>query len=118
MRILLDEIFPLQLFRRLRAAGHDVEHIIVMEQRGLPDSAIRARLVAEEDLVFLTQDGEFEDLPEGTGTAVIISPVSQRLPIAERVARWAAALEGFNARRPTGRLFEILPGELVVWEER
>ncbi|HLF40346.1 MAG TPA: hypothetical protein VI854_02615 [Acidimicrobiia bacterium] len=43
----------------------------------------------------------------------------QRLPIAERVARWTAALEGFIARRPAKRLFEILAtGELVVWEER
>lgn len=71
-----------------------------------------------EDLVFLNQDGEFEDLP-GTVGAVIISRVPQRLPIAERVARWTAALEGFIARRPAKRLFEILAtGELVVWEER
>ena len=41
MKILLDENFPLPLYHRLRAAGHDAEHIIVLGQRGIPDSAIR-----------------------------------------------------------------------------
>ena len=44
MKILLDENFPLPLYHRLRAAGHDAEHIIVLGQRGIPDSAIRQRL--------------------------------------------------------------------------
>ncbi len=30
MRILLDENFPLQLYRRLKEAGYDVEHIIAL----------------------------------------------------------------------------------------
>ena len=30
MKILLDENFPLPLYHRLRAAGHDAEHIIVL----------------------------------------------------------------------------------------
>lgn len=34
MKILLDENFPLQLYHRLRAAGYDAEHIIVLELRG------------------------------------------------------------------------------------
>lgn len=38
MKILLDENFPLPLYHRLRAAGHDAEHIIVLGQRGIPDS--------------------------------------------------------------------------------
>ncbi len=62
MKVLLGENFPLPLYHRLRAAGHDAEHIIVLGQRGIPDSAIRQRLMAEE-LVFLTNDTEFEDLP-------------------------------------------------------
>ena len=62
MKVLLDENLPLPLYHRLRAAGHDAEHIIVLGQRGIPDSAIRQRLMAEE-LVFLTNDTEFEDLP-------------------------------------------------------
>jgi len=113
VRVLLDENFPLQLHRRLVAAGHDCEHIIVLGQRGLSDTA------AEDDLVFVTQDSEFEILPTGTKAAVVISRVPQRLPIAERVERWTLALEAFLAARPPGLLFEILPdGELVAWEER
>ncbi len=48
MKVLLDENFSLSLYHRLRAAGHDAEHIIVLGQRGIPDSAIRQRLMAEE----------------------------------------------------------------------
>ncbi|MEJ7765185.1 MAG: DUF5615 family PIN-like protein [Acidimicrobiales bacterium] len=39
MKILLDENFPLQLYRRLKEAGYDVEHIIALGPRGLPDEA-------------------------------------------------------------------------------
>jgi len=53
VKVLLDENFPPSLYHRLRAAGHDAEHIIVLGQRGIPDPAIRQRLLAEE-LVFLT----------------------------------------------------------------
>ena len=63
MRLLLDENIPVQLFRRLNDAGYPVEHIIVSGRRGLADSAIRARLTVEDDLVFLTQDTECLDLP-------------------------------------------------------
>ena len=119
MRVLLDENFPLQLHRRLLAAGHECEHIIPLGQRGLSDTAIRARLVAEDDLVFVTQDSEFEVPPTDTRAAVVISRIPQRLPIAERVERWTLALEAFLADRPPGLLFEILPdGELVAREER
>jgi hypothetical protein len=41
VKVLLDENFPLPLYHRLRAAGHDADHIIVLGQRGIPDSAIR-----------------------------------------------------------------------------
>ncbi|MEW6473969.1 MAG: hypothetical protein AB1679_17095 [Actinomycetota bacterium] len=99
--------------------AHDCEHIIVLGQRGLSDTAIRAQLVSEDDLVFVTQDSEFEVLPAGTRAAVVISRIPQRLPIAERVERWARALDGFLSQRPSGHLFEILPdGQLVALEER
>jgi predicted nuclease of predicted toxin-antitoxin system len=44
LRFLLDENFPLQLQRRLTAAGLEAEHIITMGRRGMPDSEILARL--------------------------------------------------------------------------
>ena len=65
MKVLLDENFPLPLYHRLRASGHDAEHIIVLGQRGIPDSAIRQRLMAEE-LVFLTNDTESRIYPPTT----------------------------------------------------
>lgn len=61
MKVLLDENFPLPPYRRLRERGHDAEHVIVLGQRGMPDSALRERL-AKEALVFLTNDTEFEQL--------------------------------------------------------
>lgn len=61
MKILLDENFPLPLYHRLREEGYDAEHVIVLGQRGIPDSVLRQRL-AREELVFLTNDTEFEQL--------------------------------------------------------
>jgi predicted nuclease of predicted toxin-antitoxin system len=54
VKILLDENFPLALFRTLRADGQDVEHIITLGWRGAPDQRIRQRLT-DHDLLFLTQ---------------------------------------------------------------
>jgi len=116
VKILLDENFPLPLYHRLQAAGHDAEHIIALGQRGLPDSAIRERLAAEE-IVFLTQDTEFEDLPSAYRGIVIISRVSQSLPIAARVDIWFQALDDFLARPTAGKLFDLLEnGDIVAWE--
>jgi predicted nuclease of predicted toxin-antitoxin system len=113
--ILLDENFPLPLYHRLKAAGHDVEHIIMLGQRGLPDAMIRQRLMAE-DLVFLTQDTEFEDVPSTARAVVIISRVAQSRPISQRVEIWLAALGDFLSRRPGGKLFDLLEsGEIVAW---
>ena len=115
MKILLDENFPLQLYRRLIDAGHDAEHIITLGQRGLPDAAIRSRLAKEEHLVFLTQDSEFEQLASGTIATVIISRISQAWPIAKRVELWMKALDAFEARSLGERLFELLEtGEVVA----
>lgn len=48
MRILLDENFPLPLYRYLLAAGHEVEHIIVLGLREMADSQIAARLLLND----------------------------------------------------------------------
>lgn len=79
MRFLLDENFPIQLQQRLLAAGHLADHIIALGQRGMPDSQIRQRLVQEPDLVFVTQDTEFEELALVT-TAGGPSPCVTRRP--------------------------------------
>jgi Domain of unknown function (DUF5615) len=116
VKFLLDENFPLALYRRLRDAGKDVEHVIALGQRGVGDDVLRARLSAET-LVFLTHDEEFGDIPADFRSQVIISALPQRLPIRERVEIWFAALEKFAERRPPERLFTILPsGELAAWE--
>ena len=118
MKVLLDENFPLPLYHRLRAAGQDAEHIIVLGQRGIPDSSIRQRLKVEE-LVFLTNDTEFEDLPAGNRAQVIISRVPQRLATARRVEIWFGALDGFLRTKPAGRLFDLLEtGKIVEWTIR
>jgi hypothetical protein len=115
VKVLLDENFPLALYRRLRDAGKNVEHVIALGQRGILDDVLRKRLAAET-LVFLTHDEEFADIPGDFSSQVIISGVPQRLPIRERVEIWFAALEKFAERRPPERLFESLPsGELVAW---
>jgi hypothetical protein len=115
LKFLLDENFPLQLYRRLLDTGREAEHVIALGQRGAPDTILRDRLVAEE-LVLLTHDTEFERLPAGCRSQVIVSRVPQRLPIAERVEIWAAALERFARQAPTERLFDLLPsGEIVAW---
>jgi predicted nuclease of predicted toxin-antitoxin system len=57
----LDENFPLPRYHRLRTAGYDTEHIIVLGLRGVKDSELRKRL-AREDVILLTQETEFEDV--------------------------------------------------------
>ena len=116
MRILLDENFPIQLYRRLQQAGYDAEHIIALGLRGLPDADIRLRLAVEADLLFLTQDTEFADLSSATVATVMISRVPQAIPIAQRVDLWLHAIDDFARHLPPGRLFEILPdGKVVAW---
>jgi uncharacterized protein with PIN domain len=116
VKILLDENFPLQLYRRLRLSGYDVEHIIVLGQRGIPDAAIRER-ISKEELVFLTQDSEFEKMPGGHRGMILISRTKQSLPIQKRTEIWFSAVERFTTERPAGKLFELLEtGEVVAWE--
>lgn len=120
MRILLDENFPIQLYRRLQETGHSAEHIIALGLRGLPgDDDIRRRLAVEADLVFLTQDTEFAELPSDTAATVIISRVPQAMPIALRVELWLHAIEDFLRNSTEEKLFEVLPdGRVVAWRVR
>lgn len=116
MKILLDENFPLHLYRHLRSAGHEVEHLIVLGQRGLKDSELRKRLAGEE-LIFLTQDTEFENMPLDYRGKVIISRVRQNLPIQRRVEIWLNALQHFMTHPRNEKLFDLLEtGQIIPWE--
>ena len=69
--------------------------------------------------MFLTNDTEFEDLAAECHAQVIISRLPQRLAISQRVAIWLGALEGFLERKPTEKLFDLLPdGRILAWEIR
>ena len=105
MKILLDENFPLDLVEMLREDGHQVEHIILLGLRGTPDSLIIARLDSEK-LLFLTNDQEFLDLPV-TRSVVIISKVTQSLPLGVRLNTWREAIREYLSRDWRERLFEI-----------
>jgi predicted nuclease of predicted toxin-antitoxin system len=119
MRILLDENFPIQLYRRLQESGHAAEHIIALGLRGISDEQIRRRLAVEADLLFLTQDTEFADLPSETAATIMISRVPQSMPIAQRVEVWLHAIAAFLEHPSPGTLFELLPdGRVVEWEIR
>ncbi len=90
MKVLLDENFPLPLYHHLRASG--------------------------EEIVFLTQDTEFETMPVDCRAAVIISRVRQSLPIQRRVEIWDKTIQGFAAHHPVGKLFDLLEtGEIIPW---
>lgn len=107
MKVLLDENFPLELHRRLVEAGYEAEHIIAMGRRGVPDSEIVERIASDEDIVFLTQDTEFESLGIVHGGKVIVSRVRQALPIETRLEIWLQALEQFLQAPPSENLFEL-----------
>jgi predicted nuclease of predicted toxin-antitoxin system len=92
VKVFLDENFPLPLYHRLRATGVDVEHVIVLGQRGASDDEIRRRLLSEE-LLFLTNDVEFAELPEGSRAIVVVSRVRQNQPIRERVTLWFSKVQ-------------------------
>lgn len=118
MKVLLDENFPLPLYHRLRAAGVDVEHVIMLGQRGSPDEDIRRRLRSEE-LLFFTHDAEFADLPAGNRTIIVISRVRQSRPILERVTLWIEKVQAILHNPPRHRVVELLDsGDLVPWEHR
>ena len=68
MKILLDENFPLPLYRRLREKGYDAEHVIVLGQRGMPD-ALEAFLQRKP------QGRLFDLMPDGEIVAWEIRPL-------------------------------------------
>jgi hypothetical protein len=105
MKILLDENFPLALVRKLREQGHEVEHIILLGLRGTPDSAIVARLNSEA-LLFLTHDQEFLER-QLTRSSVIVSRVSQGLPLSSRIEAWLTGLREYFAHDRSDRVFEL-----------
>jgi Domain of unknown function (DUF5615) len=117
MKIVLDENFPLALVRSLREEGRQVEHIILLGLRGAPDSAIMERLNSEQ-LLFLTHDQEFLELPL-TCSAVIISRVTQSLPLGVRLEVWRKAIsEFFSNNAWSERLFEVFDdGKLRPWKD-
>ncbi|MGI8773823.1 MAG: DUF5615 family PIN-like protein [Actinomycetota bacterium] len=117
MRVLLDENIPLRLYRRLREAEHDVEHL-ALGRRGISDAEIIRRLTEDDDLVLVTQDRDFENVRVLRGGKVVISRLSQSTPIDERVHIWLTALEPFLDAPPAGTLFEIgISGEVVPLPE-
>ena len=99
MKILLDENFPLALYRRLTADGEDVDHIITLGWRGASDRRIRDRFV-EKHLLFLTQNEDFL-FDEPTEALVVASRVRQARRLTERVEIWRAAIR--ISRRTRGR---------------
>jgi predicted nuclease of predicted toxin-antitoxin system len=117
MKILLDENFPVALIRKLREGGQEAEHMILLGLRGTSDSAIIDRLNSEE-LLFLTQDQEFLDLPL-TSSAVIVSRVTQSLPLSVRVEAWLKAIREYFSRDWNEKLFEVFDdGKLLPWQVR
>ena len=115
MRILLDENFPLALLWKLRDEGNEAEHVILLGLRGTPDSAIIERLNSGERF-FLTHDQEFLGLPL-TRSAVIVSRVTQSLPIVVRVEIWGKVIRDYFSRDWDERLFEVFDnGKLIPWK--
>jgi predicted nuclease of predicted toxin-antitoxin system len=115
MKILLDENFPLGLVRKLQDEGREVEHIILLGLRGVPDAAIVARIEAEETLL-LTHDEDFLDVPL-TRSAVILSRVTQTLPLNQRLEIWLRVIREYFSRDWSERIFEVYDdGQLVPWK--
>ncbi len=113
MKVLLDENIPLRFYHRLREANHDVEHV-TLGRRGISDGEIIQRLTAEPELVLFTQDKDFENVRIVPGGKVVISRVSQSIPIDDRVRIWLTAMETFLKSPPDGALFEVgATGEVV-----
>lgn len=110
MKILLDENFPLKVYYQLEAKGFEVEHIILLSQRGIPDTNIRQRLKVEE-LLFLTHDSEFVTHPSKYKAVILLSRVAQNKPISERTQLITKAIEQFISQlqevSSVEKLFEI-----------
>jgi predicted nuclease of predicted toxin-antitoxin system len=79
LRLLLDENFPLRLRHLLVERGIDCDHVITLGLRGATDHDLLA-LVSGQELILLTQDGDFEGMSPNAGQ-VVISRLWQGLPI-------------------------------------
>lgn len=116
MKILLDENFPLALYRSLKADGDAVEHIITLGLRGTTDQQIRERLF-DREVLFLTHDEDFLfDRP--TEAIVVLSRVRQSRRLIERVEVWRRAVLDLVRNPRSERRFELMDdGYLLAWEE-
>ena len=116
MKILLDENFPLALYRTLKTDREDVEHIITLGLRGTSDQHIRERLF-DRDVLFLTHDEDFLfDMP--TEAIVVLSRVRQSRRLVERVEVWRRAILDLIRNPRPERRFELMDdGNLLAWEE-
>jgi hypothetical protein len=82
----------------------------------MPDSGIRER-ISREEIVFLTQESEFEKMPADQRGIILISRIRQSLPFQKRTEIWFSAVKKFMAEKPVGKLFELLEtGEVVAWD--
>ncbi len=115
MRILLDENFPLALLRRLQKEGCDADHIIMLGMRGAADRAI-VTLLDTDEILFLTHDQEFFELAQ-LRSRVIVSRVTQSLPITARVEIWCKAIHEYFSHDWHETIFEVFDdGQLHPWE--
>lgn len=112
MKILLDENFPLGLVRVLQQDGHNVEHIITMGWRGVPDARIRERL-QDTELLFLTHDEDFI-VGKPVSALIIVSRIRQARLLAERIALWRATVQSLAHTDHTERLFELTDAGVLI----
>ena len=65
----------------------------------------------------LTQDADFLDVRLASHEVVIVSRVSQVLPLTRRIELWMNAVREYVQTKPREQLFEILPdGRLAPWQ--
>jgi hypothetical protein len=116
VKILLDENLPLGFIHSLRADGLSADHIITLGLRGTPDARIR-ELLADDQILFLTQDEEF--LFGASVTAILmLSRVRQSRPLKERIEVWRKAVHELIASNRPERLFELMDdGTILPWRD-
>ncbi|MCC7240957.1 MAG: DUF5615 family PIN-like protein [Acidobacteria bacterium] len=112
MKILLDEDFPLALYRSLKGDGEDVEHIITLGLRGTPDQQVRRRLF-DKDVLFLTHDEDFL-FGRPTEAIVVLSRVRQARRLGERVDVWRRAILELIRNPKPERRFELMDDRLLA----
>jgi hypothetical protein len=116
LKILLDENFPLALYRSLKADGQNVEHIITLGLRGTSDQHIRERLL-DKDVLFLTHDEDFL-FDQPSEAVVVVSRVRQTRRLVERLDIWRAAVLDLTRNPRPERRFELMDdGYLLEWEQ-